>query len=253
MSLLQWIDIAGAGAMVGLALHWALERSRLHAFVSSLGPLPSNSVELALALAGRLANGPHRGDDPPYLAAFLAPLGATPSDVIRHGGCCSGSSRLYMLALGVLGIRANQVTVYHRSRQARHCLVEVHLHERVLIADPVYGVFYTDTDGRTLSLEDLRAGTQVECRPIHGTTTPGYPSNDYYDFDFTLTKTANWTKSWQRRLAYSLLHGSTHGAIDRFRIPQLLEWPQTLLALTILFVLVFTHTIVLLAGLVSAT
>jgi hypothetical protein len=179
---------------------------------------------------------------------FLAPLGATPSAIIRHGGCCSGSSRLYILTLGALGIPSNQITVYHRSGRAQHCLVEVHLADEVLIADPCYGVFYTDAVGRTLGLEDLQSGTQVECRPAPGAIKPGYPANNYYDFDYKITKTANWTKSWQRRLAYWLLLGITNGSVDRLRVPPLLEWPQALLALALGGVLVIAHTLYFLSG-----
>ena len=252
MPLCFWCEVAVAAAILGLALHWAVERARLNDFVASLGPLPSHAGALALSLAGRIANRP-RSPDPPYITAFLAPLGATPGAVIRHGGCCSGTSRLYILTLGALGIPANQITVYHRSGRAQHCLVEVHLTQDVLIADPVYGVFYTDAIGRTLGLEDLQSGAQVECRPVPGAMKPGYPLNSYYDFDFTMTKTANWTKSWQRRLAYSFLHGITNGAIDRFRVPQLLEWPQALLALALGSALVIAHALLLLKQWVSAT
>jgi len=253
LALYYCCDTAVAVAILALVLHWALERARLHEFVASLGPLPTDATELALALAGRIANRSHRSGDPPYIAAFLAPLGATAGDIIRHGGCCSGTSRLYMLALGALGIRANQITVYHRSGRAQHCLVEIHLPQGVLIADPVYGVFYTDANGRTLGLEDLQAGAPVECRPAPGAMKPGYPANSYYDFNFAMTKTANWTKSWQRRLAYSLLQRITNGGIDRFRVPQLFEWPQAMLALVLASILSVTHAFLFLLRWFSAT
>ena len=253
MSFQSWFDIALGLTIAALAFDYMLERARLRAFVSSLGPLPSDGWTLALTLAGQFANRPNPPSDPPYLASFFAPLGGTASALIQHGGCCSGTARLYMLALGELGIRANQVTVYHRSGQAQHCLVEVHLPQSVLIADPLYGVFYTDVDGKTLGLEDLQVGTYVECRSAPGALKPGYPANSYYDFDFTLTKTANWTKSWPRRLTYSVLRGITSGRIDRLRVPQFLEWPQVLLALILAGALAVTHSVMLLLQWFNAT
>lgn len=242
MALLYCCDTAIAVAILGLMLHWALERARLHEFVASLGLLPGDAYKLALALVGRIANDSHRNIDPPYIAPFLSPLGATAGSVIRHGGCCAGTARLYMQALGALGIRANQVTLYHRSGVAQHCVVEVHVPQRVVIADPTYGVFYTDANGSPLGLDDLQAGAQVECRPAPGAMKPGYPLKPYYDFDFAMTKTANWTKSRQRRLTYSLMQRITNGGIDRFRVPQLFEWPQTLLAVVLASVLADTYS-----------
>jgi hypothetical protein len=54
----------------------------------------------------------------------------------------------------------------------------------------------------------------------------GYPPHDYYDFDFTISKTANWTKNSHRRLAYRVLTTITDGRVDRLRMPVTLEWPQ---------------------------
>lgn len=246
-----WSDAAVAVAILGLAVHRAIERVRLNHFVASLGPLPVDSGELALSLAGRIANRP-KSEDPPYILSFLAPLGATPSAIIRHGGCCSGSARLYILTLGAFGIPSYQITLYHRSGRAQHCLVEVHLADDVVIADPCYGVFYTDAVGRTLGLEDLQSGTEVECRPAPGAMKPGYPANSYYDFDYKMTKTANWTKSWPRRLAYSFLQRITNGSVDHLRVPQLLEWPQALLALALATALAVAHTLFLLGRWVAA-
>jgi hypothetical protein len=235
------VDLAVAIALLTLAFHWGVERLRLRHFVATQGPLSEDPTQRALELAGRISNRYCRLSDPFYLSSILSPFGATPSAVIRHGGCCSGASRLYILCLSVLGLRANQITVYHRAGHAQHCLVEVHVPDGKLIADPVYGIYYTDDAGRVLSLEDLQEGVPVTCRSTPGTMQSGYPSNPYYDFDYTLTKTANWTMSWQRRLAYAVLWPLTSGSVDRMRLPVILEWPQALLGIVLLGLTLLVH------------
>jgi hypothetical protein len=46
--------------------------------------------------------------------------------------------------------------------------------------------------------------------------------------------TANWVKSMPRRSAYRLLRKITRGAIDEWRQPVVLEWPQLVLAMSAL-------------------
>lgn len=231
MSVLLGINLVIMVAMSALLIDWVRDRASVRRFVRTFKDLPSDPHDLALEVAARIANRPRAESDPVYLTKVFVPFGATPRSVIRSGGCCSGTSRLYMVVLAELGLRANQITVYHREGHAQHCLVEVHLSPRPLIVDPVYGLYYTDQAGGNLSLEDLQAGAEVHERPIPIATNPGYPDNDYYDFDYALTKTANWTMSGVRRSVYSVLARLGHRSIDRLRVPQVLEWPQTLLAL----------------------
>lgn len=249
MGFLGWFNVVMAVSIGVLIAHWVMELVRLRRFVASQDPLPEDPALCALELAGRISNRQHRSTDPYYLSPILAPLGATPSAVLRHGGCCAGTSRLYILCLNVLRVPANQVTVYHRSGNAQHCLVEIHPPNGRLIADPVYGIYYTDATGRALGLEDLQAGVPVTCRFAPGTRQAGYPSNSYYDFDYILTKTANWTMSWQRRLAYKVLWSITGGGIDRFRLPVILEWPQALLGVLLVGVVLLVHGVVAIARL----
>lgn len=245
--MLWWFDLVAAAAIAALGIHWVVERRRLFRFVASEGPSLGEPEQRALAFAARISNRPWSPKDPPYLAPALAPFGATPSAVLQRGGCCSGTSRLYILCLAAIGIRANQITVYHRSGNAQHCLVEVRIPGGRLIADPVYGVYYTDGTGRRLGLEDLQAGVPVICALLPGTIRSGYPHDDYYNFDFALTKTANWTMSWQRRLAYTVLRASVGGSVDRLRVPAILEWPQVLLIVPLLGATIFVHCLAVLA------
>ena len=232
----MWIVVAllGAGlatALLLLAVDLRRERRRVRAYLVSSGPTVHDPWEWALTLAASLGARHSARDDPFYLSPLLRALGGTASDLIAEGGCCSGLSRLYMVALEARGIRANQITVHHREGYAQHCLVEVHLPDGPACVDPLYGLHYTDASGRPLGLDDLQAGVPVHCRPIPGAPAPGYPDNDYYAFDYRLTRTANWTRSWPRRAAYAGLRAFWGERVDRMRVPQLLEWPQALLAL----------------------
>ncbi|MBJ6725589.1 transglutaminase-like domain-containing protein [Geomesophilobacter sediminis] len=231
------VHLAVGVAIAGLGIDWMLEQARLRRFIETLGPLPHDPCALVLALADQLARRPHP-PDVPYLTALLGPLGATASSIIQKGGCCSGTSRLFILALRRFGIPAYQITLHHQTGRAQHCLVEVNLQDRRLIVDPVYGLYYTDARRNPIGLEDLQAGVAVEFYSVGGGVKTGYPSGNYYEFDFKMTKTANWTKSHIRKFAYFILRSVTNGTIDRFRVPYLLEWPQVLLALILVVTLV---------------
>lgn len=235
-------------ALGALIAHWAVERHRLRRFVRSLGPLPAEPRRLALEVAGRLFARPHRHDDLPYLLEALAPLGATPGSLIAQGGCCSGMSRLYILCLSQLGIRAHQITLYHRAGHAQHCLVEVVLPDGPLIADPIYGLSYTDEAGRPIGLEDLRRGATPRFASLPHSDRSMYPANDYYAFAFRLSRTANWTKSWCRRQTHGLLIPLTRGGVDRLRVPAILEWPQVLLGTILTAMIGVLHVVVWVAG-----
>jgi hypothetical protein len=71
---------------------------------------------------------------------------------------------------------------------------------------------------------DLTAKPQYQRLPH--SSDENYPANDYYNFAFSNTKTANWTKSRTRRTAYRVLMVLTAGRIDTLRQPLWMEWPQ---------------------------
>jgi len=229
MVIVQVAALAFALVLGGVIGHWVVERQRLRRFVQSFGLLPADPRRLALEVAGRLFTRPHCDSDPPYLVNVLAPLGATASALIERGGCCSGISRLYILCLSQLDIRAHQITLYHRTGRAQHCLVEVRLPDGPLIADPVYGFYFTDERGGPIDLDRLQTGATPRFAALPHSDRTAYPPHEYYEFVFTNSKTVNWTKSWCRRQAYRVLTAVTRGGIDRLRVPAILEWPQVLL------------------------
>jgi hypothetical protein len=216
--------------LVGLATVLLLQRRRdvrrLRQFVDDFHRSP-RAHELVLDVARRCFLLPYRGD-PVFYPRLFGPLGATPSAVIRLGGCCSDRSRLLILALAELGIRAYQITLYHRAGHAQHCLVEACLGADNLIVDPSYGIYYVSSNGGAISLRDLQAGELPVSLPLANDRPCGYPANAYYDFDFRASKTANWTKTPARRIVYRTLHRLSAGAVDQLKVPALLEWPQHL-------------------------
>jgi len=214
-----------------LVAHYFRERRQLRHFALGATRGERNAGRAALALATVIHERIPRGRDHAFLGLEVpALLGATAGDVLRRGGCCSGLSRLYVLALRSLGIRAAQVTLYHESGLARHALVEVRIGTERWIVDPTYGFYYVDDAGRPLGLAGLRAGTEPRFRPFIEGGSDGYPVNNYYAFEYRRSKTANWTMTLGRRLAYPTLRVLTAGGIDTMRQPGFLEWPQLVVA-----------------------
>jgi len=136
--------------------------------------------------------------------------------------------------LDALGLKAAQITLYHREGNAQHCLVEVSLDDGAIAVDPTYGFYYVDQGGRPLGLEGLRAGVAPLFRPLPSSQSIGYPVEGYYDFCYPLSKTANWTSSPLRRMVYRLARKIRQTRIDTMRLPAALEWPQSLLAIGLL-------------------
>lgn len=218
-------------ATMALLGHGWKERDRLREWVHGLRVGGRDASTEALSLAGVLHRHiPRNVDDPPFLSPALASLGATPMEVVRQGGCCSGVTRLYILSLQAIGIRAWQVTVCRSNDEAVHCLAEVDLGSHRHIIDPSYGFAFHDAGGLPIGLEDLRRGLAPQFIPLPGCDETGYPDNTYYAFDYSRTKTANWTCSSLRRFTYRALRSLTGEAIDVVRVPRFMEWPQALLA-----------------------
>lgn len=227
MSPTLWLVFVGGILLV----HYFRERRLVGRFAIGATRGERNPSRAALALATVIHQRIPRGKDPAFLGLEIpALLGATPGAVLRRGGCCSGLSRLYVLGLRSLGIRAAQITLYHESGLARHALVEVRIGTDRWIVDPTYGFHYVDGGGRPLGLEALRAGVEPRFRPFISGGPDGYPLDNYYAFDYRRSKTANWTMTLGRRLTYPTLRLLTHGAIDTLRQPGFLEWPQLIVA-----------------------
>jgi len=130
--------------------------------------------------------------------------------------------------LAELGIRSYQITLYHRDGHAQHCLVETCLEDGRLIVDPTYGIYFTRPDGNLVSLKEMQSGVPPLFVPVKKDERCGYPSDPYYDFNYGLSKTADWTSTVTRRVAYRILELASSGAVDRLQVPAVLEWPQNI-------------------------
>jgi hypothetical protein len=254
------LNLAGLTVIAILLLSYRSEKRALCAFARSSVPSSATIFGRALDLAGRVYVQIPRSTDPRFIpVAALDIIGGTPISILRRGGCCSGLTRVYVTGLGTLGIKAAQVSLYHATGKSQHALAEVSLGAHHVIVDPTYGFYYVDGHGTPIGLAELRQGIKPEYRklphserrPPRGLrTSESYPANDYYNFDFSCTKTANWTKTVVRRSAYRLLRVLTRGRIDTLRQPLWMEWPQIIVATSVAAgVLLLDFTMWLLYGL----
>ena len=218
----------GLTAISGLIRQRNLDRKILQQFVVSSLRDGETGRAAVFRLASQIYDLPHADDDPIWACRFFAAFGASPRAVLEAGACCSGKTRLLILSLAELGIRAYQTTLYHKEGQAQHCLAEVDVDNEPFLVDPRYGISLTDNEGRGVSLHDLQHGVQPKQVPFTARTDWGYPLDPYYDFDYSASKTANWTRSSLRRAAYLILHRATRGAVDHLIVPAWFEWPQNL-------------------------
>lgn len=226
---------------------YRLRRARIERFARIVTEGTASPRDAVFQLARTLFLTVTRGPDPTFLVKFLTPLGPSPVAVLDHGGCCSGIHRLFIASLDAIGVRSAQITVYRQPGPvATHCLVQVAL-SPPLIIDVDYGVWYTHFNGHALNLVDLHSGVRpvfepfVQARPVDGkfSEPPGYPSDPYYDFDFSSTRTANWTKTPVRRAIYRVLHVLTQGRVNRILLPPVCEWPEMILAVALVAIAVF--------------
>lgn len=239
VSLAALLLLMGAAALL---CAYYRRYARIAAFARAVTRDTPGPREAVFALARELYLRVRRGPNPKFFSPLLAPLGASPVAVLEQGGCCSGIHRLFITALDAIGIRAAQITVYNNVPGAAHCLAQVSVDGASLIVDVDYGVWYRQANGDPVSLGQLRSGVvplferfvlDAGAVRIEGRfrTPPGYPERAYFAFDYRRTRTANWTMSRLRRLAYAVLRPLTRGRVDCLLLPPVLEWPELVLAL----------------------
>jgi hypothetical protein len=233
-----WVLLA---SLVSCLLSYWYQRRALAAFVRQViaGPV-RQEIEAVFQIANYIFSNISRGPDPCLFPRALRSLGASPMAILRRGGCCSGLHRLYIASLDTIGIRSAQITLYTLGGSARHCVSQVMTAAGPHIIDVQYGVHYRSPEGGALGLAELARGVlpQIQGYPCgcgqHASRVAGYPPGDYHAYDFTQTRSANWTRSWRRRVLYKLLRLLTVGRIDHALFPPILEWPQILFALAVL-------------------
>lgn len=241
-------DASVIGTVVALLFSCVTQRIDVRRFATSaLGSKDPTTLDGVLTVcAAVLAGVPKEPDDRSFvLVPGLSALGASPGTIIREGGCCSGKSRLTIVAYRSLGLDAAQITLYHRSGRAQHCAVEVVFADGPVIVDPLYGLYYVDSEGAPIGLDALRRGTPPAFRPIPGSKRRSYPGDPYYDFDYPRTGTANWTATRARRCAHSILSVMTRARVDTTRQPAALEWPQLILSACLGALFALAHAVAL--------
>jgi len=239
------IDAIGLALLVGaLTSLCAYRLRRRHIAAFARGATRGSACERDAAFAlGRMifAEVKRRRHDPVLFPLFGA-LGASPSTILRKGGCCSGVHRLFITCLDSIGIRGAQITVFRRAAPAEaHCLVQVSADGANILIDVDYGVWLRRPDGRPIDLLGLRSGVTPVIEPFvldrtasyadgQRSRPAGYPDREYYLFDYELTRTANWAETWMRRALYPLLYRLTAGRVDCLLLPPICEWPEVLVA-----------------------
>lgn len=176
---------------------------------------------------------------------MLRVLGCAPLSVLRTGGCCSGLARLSIHLLRHIGVRAHQVTLYHRNGHAQHALIELVFPYETQVVDHLYGLSFVSADGLPLGAADLRRGASPQFLSVPFSKSQSYPDFEYFRFDYPNTKTANWSSSRSRSLIYTLLHNIIGDRAALFRQPFWLESPQLTVAIMLLLLSVFLDVLFL--------
>jgi hypothetical protein len=240
------IDAIGLALLVGAVLSlcaYHVRKRHIADFARRATEGSASQRDAAFAL-GRTIFGEvkRRQQDPRLEIPLFASLGASPSTILREGGCCSGVHRLFITSLDSIGIRAAQITVFRGADPAAaHCLAQVATDSANILIDVDYGVWLRRADGHPIDLFGLRSGLTPVIEPFvidrrayyadsPRTRPAGYPDKAYYRFDYQLTRTANWAETWMRRVLYPLLYRLTAGRVDCLLLPPILEWPEILLA-----------------------
>ena len=233
------VDVLCIFAIAGLLTHRYWDSRKLATFVRTIHLWPDQR-QTALEVAAACSRIPFAKFEPVLIHA-LPVFGAGPGALLRSGGCCAGHSRVLILALERIGIPAFQVTLYHVEGYAQHCLVQAWVGEEPLLMDPSYGLYFASPGGQPVGIRELQAGVKPVFRPLPGSSATGYPRKPYYDFDFKSTRTANWTRTAPRRLAYSTLRLILGRGADQLEVPATMEWPQHLAIAAVLLVLAAAH------------
>jgi hypothetical protein len=240
--LIDALVIALAVAATALLCVYRLRRVRIAEFARRATLGSRSQRDAAFALASAIFAEVKRGRDPAFLLRLLAPLGGSPTTILKKGGCCSGVHRVFITSLDTLGIRAAQVTVYRRADPAAaHCLAQVSVDGANILIDADYGVWLRHPDGGPIDLAGLRLGLTPAIVPFvldrqagyadsPRTRSAGYPDREYYRFDYSLSRTANWAETRLKRALYAVLRPITRGRVDCLLLPAILEWPEVLLA-----------------------
>jgi len=199
LSRILWFLSATFALLSGTIYGWHIANHRLFdQFVARADAgrsfTPSQRFEYYVHYVARSIQDPTRDQLPPLVRAYydLNPLHPGAGDVIRWGsdyrGPCGSHSAVLVAMLKTYRIDARPLFLLDDHGRSIHTVVEAHIGNRWVVADPSFDVVYRRRDGTFASKEDLSADPALFRANV--ATVANYPS--LYDYDsWTLL---NWEK-----------------------------------------------------------
>lgn len=217
-----------------LFIDWQHDNSRLRQLALKITQDKHGRAEKIIAINDWVYH--DQGFAPNHHYFIVSALGATPLQVMHHGGPCFDKSRLEMAMLYTLNIPAGLVML----RACPHCafvhtVVEAQLDDgRRMVADPTWNMVYPGRHGGYLGVRQLHdtkfAGFDVmraqSSRPGDAKIQSILRSN--YNFDYAVRM--NWNKDAITRSIAGFLSSVGYDP-DTMMRPRFLEAPKLLLSM----------------------
>lgn len=166
---------------------------------------------------------------------FVVPsLGATPMQVLAHGGDCTDRSRLLTALLRAMDIPATVALCFDEATGLpSHTVVEAQVGPNAfMVLDPAYKLSFPKPDSSGyFGLLDLRRNPDILARRVDKRCDeiPRYRPIHWYDrrrASYYQASTFNWNKNAITRMAHDLLWIWTQDDLYRIRRPVIIESPQ---------------------------
>ena len=256
MSVRGLAHILGYAVMVVLAGHTAyylVLHVREHQFLRQnvLAQIEGESDrDLLLGLLRLAWQLPPHKRSPDYglkhpLMKILRPSAA---NVYRNGGHCAKRSRLLTVLLRARDIPARRAYLYNERglellnsppRSWVHVVVEARIDGRWVVADPLFNVAFTHSDGALATAEEIAADPEILRRGrLSADESFDRWEEDLYTYE-TVARFPWFVVPGKRDWAYnSLRRILSHDSVNRFALPFLFEQPQLAIAVVSALLLV---------------
>lgn len=166
---------------------------------------------------------------------FVVPsLGATPMQVLSHGGDCADRSRLLTAMLRSMNIAATMALCFDKETgRPSHTVVEAQVGpDAYMVLDPAYKLSFPKPDASGhFGLLDLRRDPAILARRVNKRCDeiPRYRPIHWYDrrrASYHQASTFNWNRNAITRMAHDLLWIWMQDDVYRIRRPVIIESPQ---------------------------
>ncbi|MBU0718904.1 MAG: transglutaminase-like domain-containing protein [Planctomycetes bacterium] len=227
-----WV-VAGCSFIAAMACYmsYRVDRATLHAVAENIIAGTSAPDERVLHMLHFVHRIQGTRKNP---GAFLLPkLGATPRDVLEHGGDCADRSRLLCALLREVHISATPAMCFDaHTGLPNHTVVEAQLAAGVyMIVDPTYDLYFPAPDRQGYyDLLDLRRDPTIVARRVEElckTNPPAQETDRYYLSAFTgysQPSTYNWNRNVLLRFVRASL--STWFGDAVYRLPRLVIFEE---------------------------